>query len=122
MKFATVLSLGLVGTAFAFPSTPVKREASLVQRDYPTISSAIADIQSKTSALDTQVKNYQTTANSAAVQSASDNVLASINNGNSKIAAGTSVTLAEAYQIGNQVDGLTKVYQLTIHRRWENCG
>lgn len=100
MKFSAVVSFMLLGAAIAAPATPVKREPTLVERDYATVSSVIADVQAKTTTLDNQIKAFTgTQAQVTQIQAASDAVLKSINDGEAKIKAGTSLTLSEAYQV-----------------------
>ncbi|KAF2758208.1 hypothetical protein EJ05DRAFT_486258 [Pseudovirgaria hyperparasitica] len=114
MQITQLIPFFLLGAAFASSPSPVERKASLVQRDYATISGVISDVQSKTSSLKSAIDAYQGTGQTASVQNAQDALLNSINTGNSKVAASSSVTLAQAYQIGNQVDDLTDVVNASV--------
>lgn len=114
MRFSTILPAVMATLAMAAP-TIVEREATLVQRDYATISNAVVAIQSDTSKLDTAIKGYTSSAQTTSLQATSDALLAQINKQTTIVSNTAAITLSEALKVANQVDALTAVVNTTVN-------
>ncbi|KAF2762870.1 hypothetical protein EJ05DRAFT_471832 [Pseudovirgaria hyperparasitica] len=108
MQFSSLFTVFLAGVALAAPASTTANK----KRDLATITAAFTDIQNKVGSLDTAVKAYQ--ADLTDVYNASQDVLASVDSGNTKVAATSPVTLSEALKVANQADALTKVINTAV--------
>ncbi|KAF7585179.1 hypothetical protein BBP40_011891 [Aspergillus hancockii] len=105
MKFSAIfLTLGLASTALA---TPLVERASS-----PT--DIIADIQSKTEALDSAIKAYSG-GDPAKVESASADLISTITKGTDSIKSGPDLTSTDALSLTQPVQDLTKKVETAIN-------
>lgn len=102
MKFSTIFTLGLAGTALANP---------LVARAGPT--DIISDISSKTDALDSAIKGYSG-GDTKKVEDASADLVSTITKGTDTIKGGPDLSTSDALGLTEPVQALTKKVQQTI--------
>ncbi|KAB8070577.1 hydrophobic surface binding protein A-domain-containing protein [Aspergillus leporis] len=114
MKFSAVfLTLGLASTAMATPAQ-VSRDVSLVERAGSSATDIIADIQSKTEALDSVIKGYSG-GDPSKVESASADLISTITKGTDSIKSGPDLSSADALALTSPVQDLTKKVEQAIN-------
>ncbi|PYH85642.1 hypothetical protein BO82DRAFT_164960 [Aspergillus uvarum CBS 121591] len=114
MKFTSVLfTLGLATSVFANP-TKVVREPSLVERDVAAVTSVLADIETKVKALDSAINSYSG-GDPSKVESASSDLVSTINSGTSTVTGSDDLSSTDALEIPGPVQDLTKDVQTAVN-------
>ncbi|KAK3076492.1 hypothetical protein LTS18_012864, partial [Coniosporium uncinatum] len=108
MKY-TAATIPLLFASASYAATPSRvldsRAPSLVERDVATITQVLASINVKVTSLDTAVQGFSS--DISTVKSASDAVLAAIQDGVTQVKATTEITITDALTVQSSVQELT---------------
>ncbi|PYH98085.1 hypothetical protein BO71DRAFT_395565 [Aspergillus ellipticus CBS 707.79] len=97
LSLVSVLTLGLAAGSLAAPTQ--------VERDLPTVTGVLSGIGTKVDALDAAIKAYNG-GDVAKVQQASDNLVTSINQGNTKVSGSGALSSNDALGLPGPVNEL----------------
>ncbi|KAF4165316.1 hypothetical protein CNMCM6936_008018 [Aspergillus lentulus] len=116
MRFSALTSLLALGAFTGVLATPTKvsRAPSLVERDFAAVTSVVAAISSKVDALDANIKAYSG-GDTSAIVGASADLISTINDGTSMVAAQPALSQADALNLVNPILALTGKVKTTIN-------
>ncbi|KAJ8208134.1 hypothetical protein LV164_003939, partial [Aspergillus fumigatus] len=115
MRFSALTSLLAWGAFTGVLATPTKVSwaPSLVERDFAAVTSVVAAISSKVDALDANIKAY-TGGDTSAIVDASADLISTINDGTSTVAAQPALSQVDALNLVNPILALTNKVKTTI--------
>ncbi|KAH1375294.1 hypothetical protein KXW42_003471 [Aspergillus fumigatus] len=115
MRFSALTSLLAWGAFAGVLATPTKVSwaPSLVERDFAAVTSVVAAISSKVDTLDANIKAY-TGGDTSAIVDASADLISTINDGTSTVAAQPALSQVDALNLVNPILALTNKVKTTI--------